>query len=127
MRGDRGGSRAEYQRRGGIWASQLRVGRAAARRRDDAWSIGRQGVGTGKAATASGDEDQLGQEAKNVAERGEASAGVGSGGAEVGMARGKILSGVEVAGRRTWPGSGGGGVRQRRSREEGERGRQRGT
>jgi hypothetical protein len=61
-----------------------------------------------------------------VAERGEASAGVGSGGAAVGVARGKILSGAEVAGRRTWPGSGG-GVRQRRSSEEGERGRRRGT
>jgi hypothetical protein len=76
------------------------------------------GGGAGNAATASGGEDQLGQEADNVAERGEASAGVGSGGTKVGVARGKVLSGAEMVGRLTWPGSGG-GVRQRRSREEG--------
>jgi hypothetical protein len=56
------------------------------------------GGGVGDAATASSGEVQLGQMAGDVAERGEASAGAGSGGAEVGLARGKVLSGAEMAG-----------------------------
>jgi hypothetical protein len=42
------------------------------------------GGGAGLTATASGGEVQLGQTVGDVAERGEASAGAGSGGAEVG-------------------------------------------
>jgi hypothetical protein len=46
----------------------------------------------------SGGEAQLGQTAGDAAERGEASAGAGNGGAEAGVARGKVLSGTEMAG-----------------------------
>jgi hypothetical protein len=53
--------------------------------------------GAADAATASGGGDRLGQEAHNVAERGDASAGVGSGGAEARTARGIVLSGAEPA------------------------------
>jgi hypothetical protein len=56
------------------------------------------GGGAGVAATASGGEDQLGETAGGVVRRGEASARVGSGGAEAGVARGNVLSGAEMAG-----------------------------
>jgi hypothetical protein len=61
--------------------------------------VGRRkaGGGAADAATASGDGDRLGQEAHNVAERGDASAGVGSGGAEARTARGTVLSSAEPA------------------------------
>jgi hypothetical protein len=58
---------------------------------------GKAGGGAADSATASGGGDQLGQEAHNVAERGEASARVGSGGAEARTARGTVLSGAEPA------------------------------
>jgi hypothetical protein len=55
------------------------------------------GGGAADAVTASGSGDQLGQEAHNVAERGDASVGVGSGGAEARTTRGTVLSGAEPA------------------------------
>jgi hypothetical protein len=58
--------------------------------------------------------------------QGVASAGSGKVAASGGAARGSGQSSAEAAGRRTWPGSGG-GVRQRRNRGGRERGRRRGT
>jgi hypothetical protein len=55
------------------------------------------GGGAADAVTASGGGDRLGQEAHNVVEQGDASAGVGSGGAEARTARGTVLSGAEPA------------------------------
>jgi hypothetical protein len=61
--------------------------------------VGRRKAGGGAtdAATVSGGGDRLGQEAHNVAERGDASTRVGSGGAEAKTARGTVLSGAELA------------------------------
>jgi hypothetical protein len=56
------------------------------------------GGGAGDAATASGGEAQLGQMAGDVVGQGEASAGAGSGGAEVGVAHGEVLSSAATAG-----------------------------
>jgi hypothetical protein len=56
------------------------------------------GCGSGDAATASGGEVQLGQTAGDVAERGEASAGAGSGRAEAGVARAWAQRGAGAAG-----------------------------
>jgi hypothetical protein len=57
---------------------------------------------------------------------GVASAGSGKAAASGGAARGSGQSSAGAAGRRTWPGSGG-GVRQRKNRGGRERGRRRGT
>jgi hypothetical protein len=62
------------------------------------WARRKAGGGAGDAATASSGEVQLGQEAGDVAGRGKASAGVGSGGIEAGVARSEALSGAETAG-----------------------------
>jgi hypothetical protein len=85
--------------------------------------VGRRkaGGGAGDATTASGGEAQLGQTAGDMAERGEASAGAGNGGAEAGVARGKVLNGVETAGVAHMAGR----MAAARDREEQRRGRER--
>jgi hypothetical protein len=71
--------------------------------------------------TASGGEAQLRQTAGDVAERGEASAGVGNCRAEAGVAGGKVLSGAETAGAAHMAGR----TAAARGREEQRRGRER--
>jgi hypothetical protein len=93
-RGSRGGARAGALRRGG------RTGRPAWDREgggeavSGTWARREVRGGAGVAATASGGEVQLGQEAGGVARQGEASARAGSGGARTEATRARAQRGA---------------------------------
>jgi hypothetical protein len=78
------------------------------------------GGGAGDAATVSSGEVQLGQTVGDAARAGVASARAGSGGTEVGVARGRVLSGAETAGAAHMAGR----TAAVRGREEQRRGRE---
>jgi hypothetical protein len=107
-RGSRGGDRAGALRRGGRTGRPARGREGGGEAVNGMWARREIGGDAGDAATASGGEVQLGQEAGGVARQGEASARAESGGASGGAARGSDLGSVEAAGQRTWPGSGSG-------------------